>query len=129
MFNTTIEVTYLHKLIIEQLLNKVENDRGNELITYGELSKRIGGKPTPRNLAKPLGEVSTICKENNLPLITAIVVNGDTMLPGDGFIKEFFDHIKDPIQKERQCIKCINEVIAYNKWEDLEQILKIGMQI
>lgn len=129
MFSTSIEVNETHMLIAAQLVNKLSKEKGNELITYGELSKKIGGKPDPWNLAKPLGELSTICNDNNMPLISAIVVNGDTMLPGDGFIREFYDHIKNPIEKEKQCIKCINEVIAYNHWDNLRQILNIGLQI
>jgi hypothetical protein len=92
-------------------------------------TKRIGGKPDSRNLAKPLEELSTICKENDMPLISAIVVNGDTMLPEDGFIREFFDYIKEPLEKEKQCIKCINEVIAFKNWDNLKQIIKIGLMI
>lgn len=86
-----LKMVQINYLVATKLLRHVIDNQENSLeITYGELVKMLPFEYNPRNLDKPLGVISSICKENNLPLISGVVVNGDTRMPGDGFYKEFF---------------------------------------
>lgn len=83
-----IQINYL--VAVKLLQYVVDNKENNLEITYGKLAKMLPFEYNPRNLDKPLGVISSICKENNLPLISGVVVNGETKMPGEGFFKEFF---------------------------------------
>lgn len=72
----------------------VEHAKLEKTIYYGDLSRRIGGVITPQNLNKPLGILSDAAKRNGYPLISSVVVNKDTLIPGEGFFKEFGGEIK-----------------------------------
>jgi hypothetical protein len=52
-------------------------------MTYGELAQLLGFKGAG-TLANMLGHVFYYCKQNTLPPLTALVVNQDTGLPGEG---------------------------------------------
>lgn len=119
-----VNLTPTHIKIAEQLLNKIENEKDNIKITYGELSKRLGGKPIPLGLNRFLGDLSTLCKDNDMPLISAIVVNKQSRVAGDGFMQFFFEHLRTEQEKEEQYIKCLNEVKNYNKWNSLRSLLE-----
>ncbi|CAM4081218.1 HNH endonuclease [Bacillus manliponensis] len=56
-----------------------------ELIEYGQLSKEIGGAVSPVQLNKPLGVISEMCIERNMPPLSAIVINRNSQMPGEGF--------------------------------------------
>lgn len=68
--------------------------QSNELITYGDLTKKISYPINPRNLDHPLGCISDACKENKLPLLSVMVVNKETLRPGPGFFKYFYPELK-----------------------------------
>ena len=76
--------------VATELLKYVIDNPDNPVITYGKLVEKLHIDFNPRNLDKPLGVISSICKENNLPPISGVVVNGELRLPGEGFYKEFF---------------------------------------
>jgi hypothetical protein len=65
------------------------------LITYGEVARRLPDNFNPRNLDMPLGTLSGWCEELGLPLISTIVVNQGTLMPGAGYFKEFFPSAKE----------------------------------
>lgn len=65
----------------------VEYAENHKVITYNELSKRIDGQLSPRNLGDPIGRLSEISHELGLPLISVIVVNQETTIPGDGYYR------------------------------------------
>jgi hypothetical protein len=86
------------------LLDNVINKKGT--LTYGEvaaeLSKRLRYEVNPHlGLAYPLGNVSTLCFELGLPLLSSRVVRkdiSDVKAIGDGFIsmaKSFRPEYKD----------------------------------
>ena len=54
-----------------------------QLITYGELAAIIGFGGAGV-LAHPLGHIMNYCYENEIPPLTAIVINQDTGSPGVG---------------------------------------------
>jgi hypothetical protein len=57
----------------------------NEVIEYSRLSREIGGIIPPVKLNEPLGEISLRCIRKGFPPLSAIVVNQQTQLPGEGF--------------------------------------------
>ncbi len=74
----------------ERLLNKitevlVSSAVKREVIEYSRLSREIGGIITPIKLNEPLGEISFRCIKKGFPPLSAIVVNQQTQLPGEGF--------------------------------------------
>jgi predicted HNH restriction endonuclease len=54
------------------------------VIEYGQLCREIGLDIPPITLKDPLGEISIRCIKNGHPPLSAIVVNKDTRLPGEG---------------------------------------------
>lgn len=80
--------------------------RENNIITYKQLSKRLGNQITPLNLGQPIGELSKISNEIGLPLISVLVVNQDTHVPGDGFYKLYAE------------LKGMNIIDAMNDFEN-----------
>jgi hypothetical protein len=124
MNNKTLNVlTDTHIAIARELLNKIENEKDDIKITYGELSKRLGGYPHHRHLDKYLGCLSSLCRANDLPLISTIVVNGQTNIAGDGYFSEFFGHLMTKQQKEKQYEKCLDMVKRCKDWDKLKYIL------
>lgn len=114
---------YFGKKLLDQkvasiLLNHVIKNKSNPIITYGEIAKEISTDFNPRNLDIPLGNISYICKENGLPLISSVVVNKETRLPGEGFYREFY--CEQPMSKWGIIFEeCKAKVIEYTLWEDL----------
>lgn len=54
-------------------------------ITYKELTEVVGGSPRTQQLATALGELVALDIAAGRPLISALVVNAKTRIPGDGF--------------------------------------------
>lgn len=108
--------------VAEVLLNYVINNLDNPVITYGELASKISLDFNPQNLSEPLGNISDICKENGLPLISVVVVNKDTGLPGEGFYTYFFN---ERSMKEWEDIyrKCLSDVKNCAKWQELLDVI------
>lgn len=75
------------KMLYEIAIILVDVANKNNVITYNQLSKRLGNQITPLNLGQPIGELSKISYEIGLPLISVLVVNQDTHIPGDGFYR------------------------------------------
>lgn len=80
----------INYLVATKLLKHVIERQNDPIITYGDLAAKIDEGFNPQNLRDPLGVISSACKENNLPPISGVVVNGELRLPGEGFYKEFF---------------------------------------
>lgn len=70
----------------------VERAREKDTITYGQLAEEIGGIPR-YNLH--LKKIENYCKENNIPGLNALVVNGGTGMPGEGCLPEDLKRIYD----------------------------------
>jgi len=116
------------KDVAEQLLLLIKNKNGN--ITYKELSDNLSFKPDPHTvLPKILGNVNSICNDLDLPIISALVVNKDSKLPGDGFLEICREYGKDienltareVYHNERQAIR------DCNKWQDLADYFEIDL--
>lgn len=53
-----------------------------QTLTYLRLSELVYGKPAQGVLDRVLGHVAYFCRDNDLPVLTCIVVNQNTGLPG-----------------------------------------------
>jgi|GEM_PF-836766 len=84
-------------------------------ITYKELAEKIGchWRATPHLLGYIRDE---ICRGK--PLLTAIVVNGQTGLPGDDFLPGGTKHLTR-VQYQEKYEEIRDRVFAYSGWEDL----------
>lgn len=58
-----------------------------ETITYNQLSEKLNRQIAPINLGHPIGELSYKSYDLDLPLISVLVVNQDTQIPGDGYFR------------------------------------------
>ena len=77
-----------HQAVYERL---VKAARAGEFVHYGELAKMLGiDMDNPHfgaQVGKVLGQISEDEVAAGRPMISAIVVSKDTMLPGAGFFK------------------------------------------
>lgn len=107
----------LNRKVAVELLKYVIVNQSEPTITYGKLASKIDRDFNPRNLDKPLGVVSSVCIENNLPPVSGVVINKEFKLPGEGFYKEFFSGRKmnewEEIYKNN-----ILEIKTCNLWKD-----------
>lgn len=84
-----VHVQALHAWIV--LVSQVQANKisGVEsiLITYGDLAKAMGmSAQAGRTLARPLWIIGSLCLENGLPALNAIVVNARDLEPGSGVV-------------------------------------------
>ena len=77
------KLTDVQKKLAEQLLLSVKNHEMN--VEYNELAARIKPPIHWRQVGKNIGEVSKLCHELGLPLLSAKVVNKNTQKAGEGF--------------------------------------------
>lgn len=99
----------------------IEKAQKSEVIYYAELAAKVGIE-NPRNLDKPLGVLSTKCKENGLPLISTVVINREDNLPGGGYF-DIFGGIKEK-DWVMVFVKELNRVHACKNLNDLLKIIK-----
>lgn len=125
-----MELDSIHLALAEQLLLSIKREGKKALITYGELCKKSGDVVTPRNSAGYIGDLSIICYENDMPLISVMVVNGEKYEPGPGFFKLYSDLTSTVVNEDnrRKVFKEeLQKVREYNHWGEFAKIL--GIQI
>lgn len=104
--------------IAEKLLTFIIENPG-KLITYGDLSRQLSFPMNPRNIEQPLGRISFACKDNGLPPISVMVVNKDTMMPGDGFFKAYYPQLKTKDEQWKKCFEDMDKVKRFEDWDDV----------
>lgn len=120
-----------HLWLAKELVKVIESDRNDKTITYGELSDRIERRIIPIAMGKPLGVLSTICYNNDMPLISVLVYNkkNKTKVPSNGFYNLFFPEIEGNTDKEYEVyIRELEKVTNYKDWNRLIDILEISIQ-
>lgn len=95
-----------------------------QTMTYKEVADKIGKhhRPTRLWLAYLRDE---ICIPKRLPLLTAIVVNQDSGLPGDSFLPEGTDHLS-PEAYEAAFLEHRDRVFMETGWDNLLKELEIS---
>lgn len=84
-------------------------------MTYGDLSKLVDHPA--HFLGKPLAYVrDDICARHNLPLLTVLVVDAATGLPGDSFLPGGRGDLSD--EQYREIVdEHSQRVFEYDRWE------------
>jgi hypothetical protein len=78
------------------LVSKAYN---RQIVTYGMLADILGFKKGKAGgMGNLLGPIMYFCAQNDLPPLTAVVVNAETGLPGEGLI------IHGDLNAERECV-------------------------
>ena len=67
----------------------VEVARTGKTITYGELCDAVGLQGYCQALRYYLAKIGQKCRDHNLPLLSAIVINKKSRTPGNGIYDEF----------------------------------------
>lgn len=78
-----IQLNKIEKKLAEQLLLTIK--KGERYITYGELAKCVNTEIHHRQIGKHIAQISILCHELGLPLLSAKVRNQSTKMPGMGF--------------------------------------------
>jgi hypothetical protein len=86
-------------------------------ITYGELAEKIDAHH--RAIFRPPGYIrDEICIPRGLPLITALVVNKMSRMPGESWLPEGTGHL-EPDEYQREYEKFRDEAFACDAWDAL----------
>jgi hypothetical protein len=103
-------------------------------IFYSSLAKEVG-IPNPRNLNFVLGSIGQALEllgaswGDKIPAIQCLVINKNTLLPGEGiggFIEKKEDFWKLPRWQQRALIGAeLNRVFAYPRWKEVLDALKL----
>lgn len=109
-----------NKLLYDIVKILVEVAKNNEIITYKDVSKKLNNQVIPKNLGMPIGELSKIAHKLGLPLISVLVVNQETKIPGDGFYK-LYSELKGVSESQaiKNCQQEIDNAHNCNKWDKL----------
>lgn len=112
-----------------------------QTITYGDLHQRViarGGKADVGTLAKyahPCGRIARACEDasdlinDEVPPLTAIVVNGITGLPSpgiDGFLRGYLGRSetagwkKSPAKRGEAIKQIWRDIFAYQRWDEVQ---------
>jgi hypothetical protein len=108
------------KLALPHLVDAAQK---RETLTYGGLGQRI--RRHHRTLSYPLGYIrDEICRRRDLPWISAIVVNGNTGLPGDDFLPEGTANLT-PAEYREKFEGLRDSVFRYSNWGVLLKELRL----
>ena len=125
-----MEITDIHRSLAKELLLCISNDRQQALITYKDMCNRANNIVTPRTSAGYLGDLSLLCHENNMPLISVMVVNSDTYMPGVGFFRLYKELTGDELDDEFSVFKeQLNKVREYEHWDRFAELLNLDLGI
>jgi len=95
----------------------VQVAKTKKTITYKELAAKIGAHH--RAMGNALAYVrDEICIPKGLPLITCIVVSGNTGLPGESWLPQGTSNLSDEEYKQ-EFIRYRDQVMAYHGWDAL----------
>lgn len=129
------------RLAFPILVERIKSGR-REPITYGELHDAVvgrGGKSDIGTLAKyahPCGRMARAAEEaadiidDEVPPITAIVVNGTTRLPSpgiDGFLRNYLGRSetrgwsKNPGARREAIERVWDDIFAYDRWDEVQK--------
>ena len=113
--------------LAEQLLLSVKNKEMN--VEYNELANRIDPPIHWRQVGRNIGEISKLCHELGLPLLSAKVVNKNSQRAGDGFYP-LYEMLGIPTEgkTERELFRQEREAIRTCKeWYKLEDYLGLNI--
>ncbi|RDY22428.1 hypothetical protein CHF27_013495 [Romboutsia maritimum] len=113
-----------HLEIAKILVEKIKNE---QTISYSELSEKVGiilGKNS--ELYHYIGDLSYYSFDNEMPLISAIVVRKEENMSGEGFYGVYEDKRDIKVNKNKHIevfIEELNRVMKYDNWDKLIELL------
>ena len=122
-----IELNEKEVKLAEQLLITVI--KKEPYVTYSELAERITPKMHWRNVGKHIGQVSKLCHQLGLPLLSAKVVNKNSRTVGDGFYglcNELGIEVGNASERDL-CKKEKVKIRECNKWYILSEYLGLNL--
>jgi len=123
--NTRV-ITDLHEEIAKELIKKLRRDPQSAMMSYGELCKLVGNKTDPRSVAGFIGDLSVWCYEIGAPMISVLIYNKGSNIPGKGFFTLYSDLYGKRVKKGEEeiiFVDEVNKVFCYKQWERLENYL------
>lgn len=122
-----IELNELQVKMAEILLRSVKANE--KYLEYNELAKQINENYNPRNVGKPIGEISKLCHELGLPLLSAKVVSKGKELAGNGFfgLCEDLGIDFDGTSKEEYFHRELEKIRECTDWQILANYLNIDI--
>lgn len=125
-----MKITNIHRDLAKVLLMCINNDKEQALITYKDMCNRTNNIINPRTSSGYLGDLSLLCYENNMPLISVMVVNSDTYMPGAGFFRLYKDLTGNEIDDEFSIFKeQLNKVRDYDNWDSFAKLLDLDIKM
>lgn len=130
------KITEEHKLLATELLKRVI--LGETRVAYGELEEKIIKEHNIEmdahfSVPNKIGLLSEICYELGLPLLSMVVVNKSTQLPGHGFYKLYDNlygthyagnaHFEKKLREEIRA-----EILNCQEWYKLTEFLGIEVE-
>lgn len=125
-----MELNNIHISLARELLLCLKHDREQALITYGEMCNRADNIIDPRGSSGYIGDLSLFCYENDMPLISVMVVNGDTYMPGAGFFRLYTNLTGNNVDDEFSVFKEeLKKVREYEHWYRLSDLLGLNIKM
>lgn len=125
--STIVTLTERQIKLAEQLLITVLKKEPN--VTYSELAERITPKMHHRQVGKDIGEISKLCYQLGLPLLSAKVINKHSHAVGEGFFglcKDLGIELGELSEKDL-CKKEIVKIRECNQWHILADYLGLDL--
>lgn len=122
-----VVLTERQKKLAEQLLITII--KKEPTVTYSELAERIAPPMHHRNVGKDIGEISKLCHQMGLPLISAKVVNKNSHSVGNGFFglcKELGINIGKGSEREL-CKQELEKIRECTEWYKLAEYLNLEL--
>ena len=120
------QITDLHEEIAKILIKRLRKKTQCAMMSYGELCRLVNNKIDPRNVAGYIGDLSVWCCDIGAPMISSIIYNQSTNMPGKGFFRLYSDLYNRKIKKEDEekvFVDEVKKVLCYRKWDRLEKYL------
>lgn len=124
-----MKITNIHRDLAKVLLMCINSDREHALITYKDMCSSANNIINPRTSSGYLGDLSLLCYENNMPLISVMVVNSDTYMPGAGFFRLYRYLTGNEVDDEFSIFKeQLNKVRDYDNWDSFAKLLDLDIK-
>ena len=122
-----MELTERQIKLAEQLLISVQ--RNEPYIEYNELAARINPPMFWRQVGREIGEVSILCNELGLPLLSAKVVSKGQRRAGDGFFEmmKTIGRYDRSIPEREQFLNELEAIRECKEWYKLEEYLGLSL--
>lgn len=120
------EITDLHEEIAKVLIKRLRKSPHSAMMSYGELCKLVGNKTDPRTVAGYIGDLSVWCHEIGAPMISVLIYNKGSNIPGKGFFGLYSDLYGRGVKRgeeEKVFIDEVKKVFHYKRWDRLEHYL------